>query len=55
MSVLETWKQEASVKITDSSIVATVTKSAEWSNKADKKISHQPKSNMSTENIAIKK
>lgn len=53
VSTLESWKQEASVKITDSVIVATVTKSTEWSNKADKK-SLISQINMSTEGIAIK-
>lgn len=53
VSVLETWKQEASVKITDSAIIATVKSSAEWSNKADKK-SLISQINMSTENIAIR-
>lgn len=53
VSMLEFWKQEASVKITDSAIVATVTKSTEWSNKADKK-SLISQINMSTEGISIK-
>lgn len=53
VSILESWKQETSVKITDSAIVATVTKSTEWSNKADKK-SLISQINMSTEGISIK-
>lgn len=53
VSILESWKQESSVKITDSAIVATVTKSTEWSNKADKK-SLISQINMSTEGISIK-
>ena len=32
---LQTWKTEASLKITDSAILATVTKSTEWTKKAD--------------------
>lgn len=52
VSALETWKQEASVKITDSSIVATVTKSAQWADKADKS-SLISQINMSTEGITI--
>lgn len=50
---LESWRNEASAKITDSAIIATVKSSAEWSNKADKK-SLISQINMSTENIAIK-
>lgn len=33
---LESWKREASLKITDSAIVSTVTSSSSWGNKADK-------------------
>lgn len=50
---LESWRNEASAKITDSAIIATVKSSAEWSNKADKK-SLISQINMSTENIAIR-
>lgn len=50
---LESWRSEASAKITDSAIIATVKSSAEWSNKADKK-SLISQINMSTEGISIK-
>lgn len=50
---LESWRNEASAKITDSAIIATVKSSAEWSNKADKK-SLISQINMSTEGISIK-
>ena len=50
---LETWKKEASVKITDSAIVATVTSSSAWSGKADK-ASLISQINMSSESIEIK-
>ena len=37
VTVLEAWKKEASLKITDDAIVSTVTKSTSWGNKVDKK------------------
>lgn len=49
---LETWKSEASLKITDAAIVSTVTSSSSWNNKADKtKIISQI--NQSSESISI--
>ena len=37
VTVLEAWKKETSLKITDDAIVSTVTKSTSWENKVDKK------------------
>ena len=53
ISSLETWKNEASLKITDSAIVATVTSSSAWEGKADKgKLIAQI--NLSSESATIK-
>jgi hypothetical protein len=50
---LKSWKEEASLKITDSAIVSTVTKSAEWTKKADK-ASLISQINQSAEQIKIR-
>lgn len=50
---LKSWKEEASLKITDSAIVSTVTKSAEWTEKADK-ASLISQINQSAEQIKIR-
>ena len=50
---LQTWKTEASQKITDSAIVSTVTSSAEWTEKADK-ASLISQINQSAEQIKIR-
>lgn len=53
VGVLETWKREASQKITDSAIVSTVTSSASWASKADK-ASLISQINQSAEQIKIR-
>ena len=50
---LQTWKTEASQKITDSAIVSTVTSSTEWTKKADK-ASLISQINQSAEQIKIR-
>lgn len=50
---LKSWKEEASLKITDSAIVSTVTKSEEWTKKADK-ASLISQINQSAEQIKIR-
>lgn len=50
---LQTWKTEASLKITDSAIVSTVTSSTEWTKKADK-ASLISQINQSAEQIKIR-
>lgn len=50
---LESWKSEASLKITDSAIVSTVKSSSEWETKADK-ASLISEINQSSEKITIK-
>lgn len=50
---LQTWKTEASQKITDSAIVSTVTSSTEWTEKADK-ASLISQINQSAEQIKIR-
>lgn len=50
---LESWKNEASLKITDSAIVSTVKSSSEWETKADK-ASLISEINQSSEKITIK-
>lgn len=50
---LKSWKEEASLKITDSAIVSTVTKSVEWKKKADK-ASLISQINQSAEQIKIR-
>lgn len=50
---LQTWKTEASQKITDSAIVSTVTSSAQWGEKADK-ASLISQINQSAEQIKIR-
>ena len=50
---LQTWKTEASQKITDSAIVSTVTSSTEWAKKADK-ASLISQINQSAEQIKIR-
>lgn len=49
---LETWKEKAELKITDSAIVSTVTSSISWSKKADK-ASLISQINQSAESISI--
>lgn len=53
VGALETWKSEASQKITDSAIVSTVTSSTEWTKKADK-ASLISQINQSAEQIKIR-
>lgn len=53
VGALETWKREASQKITDSAIVSTVTSSASWASKADK-ASLISQINQSAEQIKIR-
>lgn len=53
VGALETWKSEASQKITDSAIVSTVTSSASWASKADK-ASLISQINQSAEQIKIR-
>lgn len=53
IGALETWKSEASQKITDSAIVSTVTSSTEWTKKADK-ASLISQINQSAEQIKIR-
>lgn len=53
IGALETWKREASQKITDSAIVSTVTSSASWASKADK-ASLISQINQSAEQIKIR-
>lgn len=53
VGALETWKREASQKITDSAIISTVTSSAEWTKKADK-ASLISQINQSAEQIKIR-
>lgn len=53
VGALETWKSEASQKITDSAIVSTVTSSTEWKKKADK-ASLISQINQSAEQIKIR-
>lgn len=53
VGALETWKREASQKITDSAIVFTVTSSAQWGKKADK-ASLISQINQSAEQIKIR-
>lgn len=53
VGALETWKSEASQKITDSAIVSTVTSSASWASKADK-TSLISQINQSAEQIKIR-
>lgn len=53
VGALETWKREASQKITDSAIVSTVTSSAQWGKKADK-ASLISQINQSAEQIKIR-
>lgn len=50
---LKSWKEEASLKITDSAIVSTVTSSTEWTKKADK-ASLISQINQSAEQIKIR-
>lgn len=52
ISNLETWKSQAALKITDSAIVSTVTRSTSWSKKADK-ASLISQINQSAESISI--
>lgn len=52
ISNLETWKSQAALKITDSTIVSTVTSSTSWSKKADK-ASLISQINQSAESISI--
>lgn len=52
INALKTWKSEASLKITDSAIVSTVTSSSSWSTKADK-ASLISQINQSAETVAI--
>lgn len=53
VGALETWKSEASQKITESAIVSTVTSSTEWTKKADK-ASLISQINQSAEQIKIR-
>lgn len=53
VGALETWKREASQKITDSAIISTVTSSTEWTKKADK-ASLISQINQSAEQIKIR-
>ena len=53
VGALETWKSEASQKITDSAIVSTVASSTEWTKKADK-ASLISQINQSAEQIKIR-
>lgn len=53
VGALETWRNEASQKITDSAIVSTVTSSTEWTKKADK-ASLISQINQSAEQIKIR-
>lgn len=52
VTALETWKKEASLKITDDAIVSTVTKSTDWGSKANKK-SIISEINQSAESVSI--
>lgn len=52
IDALQTWRSEASLKITDSAIVATVTSSSSWATKADK-ANLISQINQSAEQVAI--
>lgn len=52
IDALQSWKNEASLKITDSAIVATVTSSSSWATKADK-ANLISQINQSAESVAI--
>lgn len=52
IDALQSWKNEASLKITDSAIVATVTSSSSWATKADKN-NLISQINQSAEQVAI--
>lgn len=52
IDALQSWKNEASLKITDSAIVATVTSSSSWATKADK-ANLISQINQSAEQVAI--
>lgn len=52
IDALQTWRSEASLKITDSAIVATVTSSSSWATKADK-VNLISQINQSAEQVAI--
>lgn len=52
IDALQSWKNEASLKITDSAIVATVTSSSSWATKADKE-NLISQINQSAEQVAI--